>query len=159
MTPPSLRLPKGAVQQRPSPSVQGCERSHGHVTHAGPCWSRRRTNELPFSDEVIDTLDELCAEKLPAHVLDRGREERERQAAERAKDREDRAWLKQQYAALESMSPDERQAMLAEHDERFGAYGGQRWQLEQRIRQLAETEAPKTEGADAAGSGEGGDAA
>jgi len=74
-------------------------------------------------------------------------------------DREDRAWLEQQYAALESMSPDERQAMLAEHDERFGAYGGQRWQLEQRIRQLAETEAPKTEGADDAGSGEGGDTA
>jgi len=85
-------------------------------------------------------LDELCAEKLPGHVLDRGREQREEQAAERAKDREDRAWLEQQYAALETMTPDDRQAVLGEHEQRFGPYRGQRWQLEQRFRELAQVE-------------------
>ena len=117
--------------------------------------------QLPFSGEVIDTLDELCAEKLPAHVLDRGREEREREAAERAKAREDEAWLSDQYAKLEAMSPDERQAMLAEHDERFGPYGGQRWRLQQHVRELAEAETPESDASEAAdaGSAEGGGAA
>ena len=46
-------------------------------------------------------VDELARAKLPEHVLERGREEREREAAERAKDREDAAWYEQQYAALE----------------------------------------------------------
>ena len=119
-------------------------------------------SQLPFSDEVIETLDELCAEKLPAHALERGREHRERQAAERAKDREDRAWLEQQYAGLEAMSPEQRQAVLAEHEQRFGPYAGQRWQLEQRIRELAEAETPQpepTQGHEGPDDGEGGAAA
>jgi len=98
--------------------------------------------QLPFSGEVIDQLDAITAEKLPTHVLDRGREDRQRQAAERAKDREDQAWLQQQYEALEAMSAAQREAVLTEHEERFGSWGGQRWQLEQRIRELAEAEAP-----------------
>ncbi|MGI8945404.1 MAG: hypothetical protein ACR2GL_04085 [Thermoleophilaceae bacterium] len=60
------------------------------------------------------------------------------QAAERAKARVDQAWLEQQGEGLEAMSPEQRQAVLAEHEQRFGPYGGQRWQLEQRIRDLAE---------------------
>ena len=94
---------------------------------------------------MIDTLDELCTEKLPGHVLDRGREEREHQAVERAKAREDRAWLREQYAGLEAMSPDQREAMLVEHEQRFGPYGGQRWQLEGRIRELDEAQTPQPE--------------
>ena len=35
------------------------------------------------------------------------------------------------------MSAEERQ-VLAEHEERFGPYGGRRWQLEARIRELSE---------------------
>jgi len=94
---------------------------------------------------VIDTLDELCAEKLPGHVLDRGREEREREAAGRVKDREDRVWLEQQHATLEAMTPEQREAVLAEHEQRFGPYGGQRWQLEGRIRELDEAQTPQPE--------------
>ena len=51
------------------------------------------------------------------------------------------------------MSAEQRQAVLAEHEQRFGPYGGQRWQLEARIRELAETEP-----AAVASGGEGGDA-
>ena len=118
--------------------------------------------DLQWSDEAIELLDELCAEKLPGHVLDRGREKREREAAERAKAREDRAWLEQQHRALEAMSPEQRQAMLAEHEQRFGPYAGQRWQLEQRIRELAEAETPEPEpaqGPEGPDDGEGGAAA
>jgi len=118
--------------------------------------------DLPWSDEAIELLDELCAEKLPSHVLDRGREKREQQAAARAKDREDRAWLEQQYAALEAMSPEQRAAVLEEHEQRFGPYAGQRWQLEQRIRELAEAETPQpepTQGPEGPDDGEGGAAA
>ena len=85
-----------------------------------------------------------------------GRGEREREAAERAKDRQDAARYEQQYAALEAMGPDERQAVLAEVEERFGPYGGRRWQLEARTRELAERSendageaAPDMEGDDA----------
>ena len=112
--------------------------------------------DLPWSSEAVDLLDALVAEKLPEHVLERGREQREEQAAERAKAREDEAWLREQYAALEAMSPDERTAVLAEHEERFGPYGGQRWQLEARIRELAERSEGDT--AEAASDTEGGDA-
>jgi len=59
-------------------------------------------------------------------VLERGREEREREAAARAKERADAAWYEEQYAALEAMSPEQRQAVLAEHEQRFGPYGGRR---------------------------------
>ena len=38
------------------------------------------------------------------------------------------------------MSAEEREAVLAEHKQRFGPYSVQRWQLEQRIRDLAEAE-------------------
>ena len=97
--------------------------------------------DLPWSSEAVDLLDALVAEKLPEHVLERGREQREQQAAERAKARADEAWLREQHAALEAMSPHERTALLAEHEQRFGRYGGGRWQLEQRIRELAEADA------------------
>ncbi len=117
--------------------------------------------DLPWSGEAIDLLDALVAEKLPEHVLERGREQREEQAAARAKARADEAWLAERYARLEAMSPDERQAMLAEHDERFGPYGGQRWRLQQRVRELAEAEAAESDGSEGAdaGSAEGGGAA
>jgi hypothetical protein len=78
------------------------------------------------------------------------------EAAERAKDREDAAWYEEQYAALEALSPDERLAVLAEHEERFGPYGGRRWQLEARIRELSERAASAP--AEPASESEGGDA-
>jgi len=52
--------------------------------------------------------------------------------------------------------------VLAEHEQRFGHWGGQRWQLEQRIRELAETETPQpepTHGPEDPDDGEGGAAA
>ena len=94
--------------------------------------------DLPWSDEAIDLLDALVAEKVSAHVLERGRQDRERQAAARAQARENETWLQEQYARLEAMSPEQRQAVLKEHEQRFGLYGGQRWQLERRIRELSE---------------------
>ena len=112
--------------------------------------------DLPWSSEAIDLLDALVAEKLPEYVLERGREQREEQAAARAKAREDEAWLREQYAALEAMSPDERAAVLGEHERRFGPYGGRRWQLEARIRELAERS--ESDASEAAPDPEGGDA-
>jgi len=98
---------------------------------------------------VLEDLDALAAERLPATVLDRGREQRERQAAERAKDRADSAWYEQQVAQLEAMSADERQTLVADAGERFGSYDPRHWQLKQRIEQLEASEAD--------GEGEGGE--
>ena len=95
-------------------------------------------DQLPFSDEAIDLVDELARDKLPEHVLERGRKEREREATERAKEREGAAWYEEQLAGLEAMSDDERKALLAEAGERLGSYDARRWQLEQRIKRLEE---------------------
>ena len=64
--------------------------------------------------------------------------------------------MQEQYAGLEAMSPDERAAVLTEHEQRFGPYGGQRWQLEARIRELAER--AESDADEAASDAEGGDA-
>jgi len=95
---------------------------------------------LPWSLETVELIDELAAERLPDHLLDPGREQREAQATRRRELVEDQAWLAEQYEGLEAMSPEQRQAVLAEHEQRFGPYAGQRWQLEQRIRELDKVE-------------------
>jgi hypothetical protein len=100
---------------------------------------------LPWSLETVELIDELAAERLPDHLLDPGREQREAQATRRRELVEDQAWLAEQYEGLEAMSPEQRQAVLAEHEQRFGPYAGQRWQLTQRIRELDEVEPPAEE--------------
>ena len=65
----------------------------------------QETDERALRFRLAAVFNELASEKLPEHVLERGREQRDREAAERAKDREDAAWYEEQYAALEAMSP------------------------------------------------------
>lgn len=96
-----------------------------------------------------EDLDAIAAERLPAHVLDRGREEREEAARRRREAKETEQWYASQLAELEGMSAEQRQALLAEAGERFGTYDPRHWRLEQQIERLQTS--------DADGEGEGGD--
>ena len=92
--------------------------------------------DLPWSDEAVELLDDLVAEKLPAHVLERGREQREQEAARRQRARENEAWYAQAVERLEASSPAERAELLTEAKDRFESYDPRTWQLRQRIEQL-----------------------
>lgn len=92
--------------------------------------------ELPWSLDTIEIIDEIAAERLPAHLLDPGRKQREEQAERRRQVRENRAWLAGQFDALEALDPDQRAQVLTEATERFGEYSTQGWHLRDRIREL-----------------------
>jgi hypothetical protein len=92
--------------------------------------------ELPWSLDTLELIDELAAERLPATLLEPGREQREAQAARRREVRENRAWLAEQLPALEALDPKQRAEVAAEAQQRFGDYSTEGWQLRDRVRQL-----------------------
>lgn len=58
--------------------------------------------QLPWSSDVLEEdLDAIAAERLPAHVLERGCAEREEAAAGRREAKENEAWYESQLAGLE----------------------------------------------------------
>jgi ParB/RepB/Spo0J family partition protein len=104
---------------------------------------------LPWSLETVELID-LCAERLPAHLLERGREQREQARRERHELAELRAWTAQQLAALEEMTAQQRAAVLAEADRRNeGFYGAELWRLRQRVAQLDAADAKPDGGEEA----------
>ncbi len=92
--------------------------------------------QLPWSIEALEDLDAIASERLPAHVLERGRKEREQEAARRRQGRETTAWYEGELALLEGMSAQQRQAVLTEATERLEDYDPRHWRLRQRIEQL-----------------------
>jgi FKBP-type peptidyl-prolyl cis-trans isomerase 2 len=112
--------------------------------------------QLPFSNEVLDLIDDLSAERLPAHLLERGREQREEQAAHRREVAEHREWVAGQLDALEGMDPAQRDQVAAEATQRFGEYSNHVWQLKHRIRELdaAQKADPSTGASEDARAGE-----
>jgi hypothetical protein len=116
--------------------------------------------DLPWSADAVELLDDLVAEKLPAHVLERGREEREQEAARRRKARESEAWYEQTVEGLEAMTPEERAELLTAAQERFEDYDPRVWQLRQRIEQLdAAGAAEQPSSSDSVDAEEGGESA
>ena len=92
--------------------------------------------ELPWSLDFLELLDELAAERLPAHLLDPGRPERQAQAARRREVIENRAWLAARLDELAGMDPERRANVAAEAVERFGDYTHQAFQVRERVREL-----------------------
>ena len=94
---------------------------------------------LPYSGEVIDLIDKVCAERLPdlltKHVRDtrtkarkeEQRRERERQQALRRLDGVEER--------LGQMSPEEREQVLADAETAHGPYSTERWRLADLIRE------------------------
>jgi len=97
---------------------------------------------LAWSIDTVEIIDEITAERLPAHLLDPGRKQREEQAERRRQVRENRAWLAEQLETLEAMDPEQRAEIRAEATQRFGEYSTEGWQLDDRIRALNAADQP-----------------
>jgi predicted RNase H-like nuclease len=114
--------------------------------------------ELPWSPDTVELIDDLAAERLPAHLLDPGRGERDEQAARRRKVAEDRAWLAEQLPELAAMGAEQRAEVAAEAERRFGKYSSQNWQLRDRVRDLDAADQPAEEADAQPAAGEGAEA-
>lgn len=81
---------------------------------------------LPYSDEVTDLIDELCAQRLPEHltaaVREARREQREARAAHEAELAAARERLDAALADVEALSDDQREQALADVDTVHGRY-------------------------------------
>lgn len=103
-------------------------------------WSVDGGGSLPWSSEAVDLVDELCEERLPQHLLDPGREQRETDREHRAQLRENRAWFATQHESLAERTREERAQLLAEAKERSGPYSSDLWRLEDAIQRLDTTD-------------------
>jgi restriction endonuclease Mrr len=100
---------------------------------------------LPWSGEVVDLIDEICADRLPDHLTRERREQRaeEREAeAERARQQAERERiLADALERVEGLAPDARAELLAEVEEKLGQFSHAAWPLRQRIGELRRQEA------------------
>jgi len=93
---------------------------------------------LPWSEEVLDLVDELAAERLADHLTADVREQR---AAQRAKDterREHKQAIEERTGRLEELTAEQRDELLAEASSVLGPYSPQTFELRRRIEALAE---------------------
>jgi ParB/RepB/Spo0J family partition protein len=100
---------------------------------------------LPWSAEVVDLIDEICAERLPDHLTrqqrDRRVEQREAEA-ERARQAAEREQLvADAVERVAEVEPDARATLLAEVEEQLGEFSHAAWPLRQRIAELREDDA------------------
>jgi len=93
---------------------------------------------LPWSEEVLDLVDELAAERLADHLT---AEVREQRAAQRAQDtdyREQKQAIEERTGRLEELTAEQRDELLAEACLVLGPYSPQTFELRRRIEALAE---------------------
>jgi hypothetical protein len=88
------------------------------------------TTGLPWADEVIDLLDEIAVERLPAHLTERRRHELEQRRAEQEQRDRDREEAGERLARF----GEDPQAGLREHAATLG--DEEREQIEQDISTL-----------------------
>ena len=109
---------------------------------------------LPWSAEVVDLIDEICADRLPEHLTRELRERRveEREAeAERARQEAEREQvIADALERVGGLEPDAPAQLLAEVEEKLGEFSYAAWPLRQRIGELAQQDA----GDDACAEGE-----
>ncbi len=93
---------------------------------------------LPWSEEVLDLVDELAAERLPDHLTADVREQRAAQRAQDAEQRKHEQAIEERSARLEELTAEQRDELLAEASSALGPYSPQTFELRQRIEALAE---------------------
>jgi ParB/RepB/Spo0J family partition protein len=92
---------------------------------------------LPWSAEVLDIIDDICADRLPEELTKEVREER-------AQARERRALVTDAMACVQTLGSKERAKLVAKVESRLGDHAYQAWELHQRIHELEETEAKQS---------------
>lgn len=107
---------------------------------------------LPWSSEVIDLIDEICADRLPEHLTREQREQRAEQREaepERARQEAEREQLvADAVERVDGLEPDARAELLGEVEEKLGDFSHAAWPLRQRIGELARQEAADEAAAD-----------
>ncbi|MDQ3647531.1 MAG: hypothetical protein M3433_02905, partial [Actinomycetota bacterium] len=122
------------------------------VAQSGRSWSQLDGGHaLPWFDDTVLLLDEIAAERLPEHLLEPGREQRQAEAQRRQEAIARREWLAEQLANLDAIDADGRAGVLAEAKQRFGDYATEVWQLRDRIDALDAADQPAEDDADSEG--------
>ncbi len=95
---------------------------------------------LPWSSEIVDLIDEICADRLPEHLTREKREKRaeERETeAERAQEEAEREQLVADAVdRVDGLEPEARTDLLTEVEEKLGDFSHAAWPLRQRIGEL-----------------------
>lgn len=93
---------------------------------------------LPWSEEVLDLVDELAAERLPDHLTADVREQRAAQRAQDTERREHKQAIEERTGRLEELTAEQRDELLGEASSVLGPYSPQTFELRRRIEALAE---------------------
>lgn len=107
---------------------------------------------LPWSAEVIDLIDEICADRLPEHLTRERREQRAEQReadAERARQEAEREqFVAEALERVGDLEPDARRELLSEVEDKLGKFSHAAWPLRQRVAELRREEAEAAAGED-----------
>ncbi len=99
--------------------------------------SLRVGDGAPWSDDVIDLVDELCAERLPDHLTSTVREQRAAQREERDRRERERTEALGRLDGLEQrvgdLSAEERAQALSDAETAYGRYSTQMWHFRRLI--------------------------
>lgn len=93
---------------------------------------------LPWSEEVLDLVDDLAAERLPDHLTADVREQRAAQRTQDTERREHKQAIEERTGRLEELTGEQRDELLAEASSALGPYSPQTFELRRRIEALAE---------------------
>lgn len=93
---------------------------------------------LPWSEAVLDLVDELAAERLADHLTADVRDQRAAQRAQDTERREHKQAIEERTGRLEELTADQRDELLAEASSALGPYSPQTFELRRRIEALAE---------------------
>jgi hypothetical protein len=95
---------------------------------------------LPWSVEVVDLIDELCAERLPEHLVGEPiaerRRWREQEQRRRERDAEAERLVAEAIERLPELDAAKRAELAAEVEERLGERSFMAWRLRQRVDEL-----------------------
>jgi ParB/RepB/Spo0J family partition protein len=93
---------------------------------------------LPWSEEVLDLVDELAAERLADHLTADVRDQRATQRTQDAERREHKQAIEERTGRLEELTAEQRDELLGEASLVLGPYSPQTSELRRRIEALAE---------------------
>lgn len=96
---------------------------------------------LRWSDEAVDLIDELAAERLPDHLTKAKREERAKQREQDAERQRLRASVEERFARSADLSAERRAELVDDAGRAYGPYAPEAWNVRERIKELERTDA------------------
>lgn len=96
---------------------------------------------LPWSDQVVDLIDELAAERLPDRLTEARRQERAKQREAEAERERLQVSVDERLTRADELSAEQRAELAADAGRAYGPYAPEAWKVRERINQLDRTEA------------------